>query len=664
MTPWPTGIERAIRARVPAVALLVALLPAADAAAGAASAPPWLREAAAVTLTPAQASAPAVVLLDERMVTVSPDGSTSTRHIYAAKIGTREGRDAARLAEVYLTDGGRVRQARGWIIRPSGEVQEIDKDTVLDLALAQNDVYNEARLRLVGEGSPEPGTVFGAEIVSEERSVFTQLEWRLQGTWPVKTVRRGLTVPPGWKVTSTTFNHAPVEPATTGSSWTWELRDLPIVEDEPASPPLTSLVPRVAVTYIPPQPSPSLPGFSDWKEVSRWLALISDGQAAADPALTAKAQELTAHAGSEFEKVRAIGAYVQHVTYISIQIGLGRGGGYRPRPATQVFSRNLGDCKDKSNLMRAMLAVVGIRSYLVSAFSGDRDYVREAWPSPQQFNHCILAVVLSEKPPAGTAVVDSPGLGPLLFVDPTAEYTPVGTLPAVEEGSLVLVAAQDGGALLRLPDAAAGAHRVELVVDGVIHPDGAFVATVRETSRGASASAERGATANLPPADYQQRLERWASREIPAARVSEATHSDANDVFELSMRVAAAGYAQLMQERLLVFKPPFSLTRRLPALAGRTRTEPVLLESIQSSGTLRVDVPTGFALDELPQAATIESPFGRYTLAARQDGGRVIVERTLALARATVPVADYAALRAFVDKVRAADTSPVVFCRR
>jgi hypothetical protein len=82
------------------------------------------------------------------------------------------------------------------------------------------------------------------------------------------------------------------------------------------------------------------------------------------------------------------------------------------------------------------------------------------------------------------------------------------------------------------------------------------------------------------------------------------------------------------------------------------------------SDTLRVDVPPGFALDELPQPASIDSPFGRYTLSARQDGGRVIVERSLTLARATVPVADYAALRAFVDQVRAADTSPVVFIRR
>jgi hypothetical protein len=77
----------------------------------------------------------------------------------------------------------------------------------------------------------------------------------------------------------------------------------------------------------------------------------------------------------------------------------------------------------------------------------------------------------------------------------------------------------------------------------------------------------------------------------------------------------------------------------------------------------RVDVPAGFAVDELPQAASIETPYGQYSLSARQEAGRVVVERRLTLQRATVPAADYAAVRAFADKVRAADTSPVVFMR-
>ena len=47
--------------------------------------------------------------------------------------------------------------------------------------------------------------------------------------------------------------------------------------------------------------------------------------------------------------------------------------------------------------MRAMLKAVKIDSYLVSIFPGDPDYVREEWPSPQQFNHCIIAVKVSDE---------------------------------------------------------------------------------------------------------------------------------------------------------------------------------------------------------------------------------------------------------------------------
>jgi len=35
---------------------------------------------------------------------------------------------------------------------------------------------------------------------------------------------------------------------------------------------------------------------------------------------------------------------------------------------------------------------VGIDAIPISIYAGDPDYVRAEWPSPQQFNHCIIAV--------------------------------------------------------------------------------------------------------------------------------------------------------------------------------------------------------------------------------------------------------------------------------
>ena len=58
---------------------------------------------------------------------------------------------------------------------------------------------------------------------------------------------------------------------------------------------------------------------------------------------------------TEYEKIQAIGQYIQNIQYLD-QTGLGRGD-YRPS-STQVFTKSYGDW-GQSELMRAMLKVVG-----------------------------------------------------------------------------------------------------------------------------------------------------------------------------------------------------------------------------------------------------------------------------------------------------------------
>ena len=142
-----------------------------------------------------------------------------------------------------------------------------------------------------------------------------------------------------------------------GSVYTWELRNLAPINLEPSSPQVSSLVPRLAVSFYPKgdtQPN-SLKTFSNWAEVSHWLSELHDPQAIADEPLAAKTRALTANATTELDKIRAIGRFVQSIKYISIDIGVSRGGGMRPHSAAQVFAKSYGDCKDKANLMRAML---------------------------------------------------------------------------------------------------------------------------------------------------------------------------------------------------------------------------------------------------------------------------------------------------------------------
>src|SRR6185369_5241157 len=275
--------------------------------------PGWLRQAAATnTASGYEKIVPAVVLLSERDVRVEEDGKITTTERLAVKILTNEGRAAAVGSVGYVTDTGKVRDMRAWVLRPSGAVKKFSKDEVLDLAAAPNDVFNEVRVKVIsGRDEVEVGAVFGCEWTSEERSVFTQFDWQFQERLPALLSRFTISLPPGWRAEGVTLNHSKIEASITGSAYTWELRDLPYIEDEPASPEVTTIAPRLAVSYFPPAGGKGGIGraFNDWRDVSRWLTELSDSQAGIDDALATKARQLTANAKTELDRIKAIGRY-------------------------------------------------------------------------------------------------------------------------------------------------------------------------------------------------------------------------------------------------------------------------------------------------------------------------------------------------------------------
>ena len=322
---------------------ILMLVSAATALAGD-DAPPWVQQAAAQKTPAYDRKVPAVVLLREQQVTVESDGRAVTTTTHVVRILAREGRDEAVAREVYLTDAGKVREMRAWLVRPTGEVRKFGKDETMDIALAVNDVYNESRVKVIdASGLAGAGDVFAYQTVSEERTVFTQFDFVFQDNLPTLLARCTLALPAGWRATGIVFNSAKVEPSVGGTTYVWEMRNLPFIEAEPASPRWSYLVPRLAVSYFP-APGASAAAavrtFESWSDVSRWMSELEDPQATINDDLALKARQLTADARTELEKIQAIGRYVQNLQYIAIQTGIGRGGGYRPHLATEVFAKS------------------------------------------------------------------------------------------------------------------------------------------------------------------------------------------------------------------------------------------------------------------------------------------------------------------------------------
>ena len=144
-------------------------------------------------------------------------------------------------------------------------------------------------------------------------------------------------------------------------------------------------------------------------------ALATAYQAGARPkaeptlAVRALAAELTAGATTERDKVRRLYNWVsRQIRYVSLEIGAG---GYIPHAAQSILDNRYGDCKDHVVLLEALLRAVGIESSPALVNSG------RAMRLPQltlltPFNHVITYV---------------PSLD--LYLDSTARFAPIGTLP-------------------------------------------------------------------------------------------------------------------------------------------------------------------------------------------------------------------------------------------
>ena len=129
----------------------------------AADMPAWLVDASRRSSPALEADADAVVLHDEEHVTVQADGRLLTRRKYAVRVLTKDGAPAAAMREVYERGAAEIRSLRGWV-QVDGRVKELGKAETADLALVDNDVYNEARICVLALDQPvTPGLVFGGE---------------------------------------------------------------------------------------------------------------------------------------------------------------------------------------------------------------------------------------------------------------------------------------------------------------------------------------------------------------------------------------------------------------------------------------------------------------------------------------------------------------------
>ncbi len=635
------------------------------------SSPGWVHDAAAAAPKkefPAKVGS--VVLLHEEHLTVGSDGKWSTTERGAIKI-LQSGRHNISAWRAYNTKSGRIRDFRGWLILPSGKEIEYQKNSILDEALSAEYTYDEGRAkRLDCDPDAPPGSVFAYEVTQEEDSISTTDRFGFQELSPVMVSRFVLSLPASWEARASMFNHADIQPKVEGNTYTWELRDLPWIEREDYSPGFESIAPWIGVTYFPTTSSnPMLHSLKDWAAVSHWLSGFMDPPAEPTALVRAKAAELTSGAKTEMDKIRAIAAFAQQTNYVEVAMNITKGGGYTPHSAEQVLTRNYGDCKDKAGLMRALLKASGIDAYTIVIFSGDREFVHPQWPSPNQFNHAIVAVKVSPETVAAS-VLNHPRLGRLLIFDPTDPVTPVGDLPTDEQSSFALVVAAEDGDLIKMPQLPPSSARIERTVDARMDESGHLAAHLVTEFFGESGASVRYMTSHGGVDKLKQTLERSYSRRLGGVTLDKISPEDhaAEDRMELGVDLGVGQFGQFMQQKMLMVKPGVLAPDTDYVFSNMERKLPVRLESRLRQDSVVIQLPAGFVVDEIPEPVKIDSPYGVYhaswkTGDEKNSNPSVTFEQSLEVKEVIATPAEYTKIKDFFDRVLGSQSAPVILLK-
>jgi hypothetical protein len=630
------------------------------------SVPDWVRTAAQQTVPKYSPETKAVVLLDETTLTVSPDGHAVQHRRHVLKILRPAGRDDGYVA-VYFDKDSKLLSMRVWSIGPDGHEYEV-KDKEMAEASPPGDYgiyYNDVKYRVANPPGRDPGGIVAYETEQRLRPYMSEDDWWFQDGIPSLSQSYTLELPPGFTYGVSWAHHKPV-PATDleGRRWRWDLKEIPAVDlhNVPLSPPAMALAGRMCVHFE--SPGMANPIGGTWQSIGAWYTQLSKDRLAATPEIAAKAAELTAGKTDFYDKTEAVAEFAQKgIRYFVVEKGIG---GYQPHAAADIFRNRYGDCKDKATLLSAMLSTIGLHSALVMVDS-ERGFVDPDAPSLMG-DHVIAAIEIPkgyESPKLKSVVTAKNGKRYLIF-DPTSEKTAFGQLEhGLQGGFGVLVEGADSQ-IVALPVLAPELNTIRRNASFQLQPDGSMKGSIVEKRFGDVSEYRRSMYSSANLKEQQEFLDHQLQRDFSNFSVSEVKVENVealNKELTTSYSLNASSYGKKMGPLLMV-RPRVMGSEGL-SFNREPRKVPIdLSETMQEQDEYSIELPEGYALDELPDPVSVDMGFAAYTSSSKMDGNTLRYTRTYTVRELTLPAERYGEVQKLAGVIANDEQSSAVFKKK
>ncbi len=388
--------------------------------------------------------------------------------------------------------------------------------------------------------------------------------------------------------------------------------------------------------------------YADWDGFAAWWWNLIRKQMEVTPAMRDKVRELTAGKTTDRDKLDALYRFVTtDVRYTAWEFGVH---GYKPYSTPAIFERRHGDCKDKALLLNTLLGEVGITAYPVLIYADHPHGADDlSLAMVQHFNHCISYV------PAQRDL-------PEMFLDGTATYHPIDTLPDMDHGARVLVVREGKADVRDVPwaDPVANVDQKDLGVEVATNGDAKIaIKHLPQRNHAVSVRAELG----NEPGKRKEKLEKQLSETLGKVKVDNVTTSDLLDLgkpVEVVVDLTVQDFAARQGDGLVLKSclDPIDLS----AMTSKPeRTFALLRGTPESWNTvLRYKLPLGYEPAALPDPTRVQTRFGTFALVWSQNGNELRVERSLSFTMNRIEPPEYPQFRDFATTVQRADGQVVV----
>ncbi len=624
--------QRSRQFRLAAAALVAGVLAAANSSASIFGnkpqpAPQWAVESAKIPTPDSAKSFDAVILSDDYLITLDPQGRAVQRERQVVRILRQKGRDWARCGASFDVDT-KINYLRAWTIQPDGRQMQAMESDFHEVGYTDDNVLlMTVKSRVALPPGSDPGSVAVCESEVQLRPYIDEKLWEFQYSIPVLAESLEVDLPSGHPHADAWHNFKPVKGSEVAPNhWRWEVRDVPALDlrDVADSPDLAAVAARMCVQWG----DAAIAGQDNqWRAIGQWFDHLEAHRPDPSPEITAKTHQLTDGVNGFYPKLSRVADYVQrNIRYFVIERGIG---GHQAHSASDIFKYRYGDCKDKATLMISMLGVAGIHAYYLPV-DDRRGFVDPQLPSAFG-NHMIAAIEI----PADVhddhlqAIVKMPSGKRYLIFDPTDERTPIGALRSDLQGSYGLLVSGADSQVFQLPILDPSASGAERKGTFKLEADGSLSGTVDLARTGAEGGNTRMHLKFRDQKELHDELEQSLGRDIPGVSLENFKYDEPEALEQpvsLHYQVSARQYGHIAGPLMLV--RPRVVASYTHAFRPKPRTVPIDLSATGHwHDSFDIVLPEGYAVDEMPEPVNLDLDFASYHSTISAKGKTLHYER-------------------------------------